>query len=95
MAVTILNERVRIAGNQGIALQNAVQNIFRIFGTIASADTGTIATNFKPILDSQGAPVIIGLPFGINATYASGVITLTAVAAFAALNVKIIVLGAK
>ncbi len=98
MALTILNERVRIAGNQGIALQNAVQNIFRLYsvGAIAAADTGQLTVNFKPILDSQGVPVITGLPYGINAAISAGVITFTAVAAFTtALNVKIVILGAK
>lgn len=103
MAVTILNERVRIAGNKGIALQNSVQNIFRLYsaGAIAGADTGTLTVDFKPILDANGIPVIIGLPFGINATFAASVITFTAVGistavAFAtALNVKIVILGAK
>ncbi len=98
MAVTILNERVKIAGNQGIALQNAVQNIFRLYsaGAIAAADTGQLTVNFKPILDAQGVPVITGLPYGINAAIAGSVITFTAVASFAtALNVKIIILGSK
>lgn len=92
MAVTIIAAKVPVArGAAGGALfVNSRAVVLKISGTIGNNDTGTYdATTHKVLLDAGGLPVIIGLPVGIQAAIASGIITFTAGAAFTATGMNV------
>lgn len=78
MAVTILTERIPVAGGSGAAFTNAVVEAVRLYGaSVANTDTGTYTPTRKPYKNSAGDVVIVGLPHNITAAESGGVITFT------------------
>jgi hypothetical protein len=77
MAVTIVSAQQKVSGADQMPNFNAKSEVVKLTGTIANTDTGTYTPKGKPLLDSGGVPMIVGLPHGISAAIASGVITFT------------------